>query len=186
MKGVVFVHFLEMVENRFGYDMADEIIEASTLATRGAYTAVGTYDHTELLQLVTCLSRKTRVPVHQLMEAFGKKMFAVLSSGYPEFIKDMDNLFSLLQKVEDIIHVEVKKLYPDAELPSFRHRLIDENTLELIYASPRPFADFAKGLILGCVEHFREDAQIRTMEPLAAAPHQKVRFVIVKEGGRDR
>ena len=51
MKGIVFVQFVEMVEEKFGLATADRIIEQSKLSTNGAYTSVGTYDHTELLQL---------------------------------------------------------------------------------------------------------------------------------------
>lgn len=47
MKGIIFTEFLEMVEDRFSPEIADRIIEASDLPSRGVYTAVGTYDHTD-------------------------------------------------------------------------------------------------------------------------------------------
>ena len=57
MKGIVFREFLEMVEEAFGMDVADQIIEESDLPSGGAYTSVATYDHHEILTLVGKLVR---------------------------------------------------------------------------------------------------------------------------------
>ena len=59
MKGIVFAEFIELVEDKFGFEIADEIIEESNLPSGGSYTSVGTYDHREMLELVTHLSEKT-------------------------------------------------------------------------------------------------------------------------------
>ena len=56
VKGIVFTEFLEMVESRFGLEVADRMIESAALKSRGAYTAVGTYDHEELIWLTSELS----------------------------------------------------------------------------------------------------------------------------------
>lgn len=181
MKGLVFVHFLEIVENEYGFEIADEIIESSNLATKGAYTTVGTYDHKELLQLVRKLSQKTQIPVNNLLETLGNKMFKVLSLRYPGFTENMDDVFTLLQNIENIIHVEVKKLYQDAELPQFQHKFLNKNQLELIYSSPRSFSSLAKGLIQGCIDHYAEPVFIKSMEVLCHEKNQ-VRFIIEKKG----
>lgn len=44
-----------MVENQFSPKLLDEIIVECGLASDGAYTAVGTYDHDELIQMVAPL-----------------------------------------------------------------------------------------------------------------------------------
>src|SRR5438445_13808374 len=119
MKGVVFTEFLEMVEERFSAEIADRIIEAADLPSGGAYTAVGTYDHHELLRIVSELSGVTQLPVAQLVRAFGKHLFARFVCLYPQFFEGAGNAFAFLLKIEDHIHVEVRKLYSDAELPRF-------------------------------------------------------------------
>ena len=43
MKGVVFTEFLEMVEQKFGMEMVNALIENNELSTDGVYSAVGTY-----------------------------------------------------------------------------------------------------------------------------------------------
>ena len=52
MKGIIFTEFLEMVETEYGMDMVDRLIDSSKIASQGAYTSVGTYDHRELIHLV--------------------------------------------------------------------------------------------------------------------------------------
>ncbi len=43
MKGIVFTGFLELVEDKYGLEMVDEIITNSNLESKGIYTSVGTY-----------------------------------------------------------------------------------------------------------------------------------------------
>jgi len=59
MKGIVFTEFLEMVEAKFSPEMTDRIITESKVPSGGAYSAVGTYDHEEIVALVQALSRAT-------------------------------------------------------------------------------------------------------------------------------
>ena len=53
MKGIVFTEFLEMVEQRFSPEIADRLIDESDLPSGGIYTAVGTYEHTEIVTYVS-------------------------------------------------------------------------------------------------------------------------------------
>lgn len=160
MKGMVFTEFLEMVEDKFGFETADIIVEKSDLASGGAYTSVGTYDHAEMVSLVSALSQETNVPVPNLLNAYGKHLFGQFANGYQRFFSNVTNSFDFMGNIEDYIHVEVRKLYPDAELPRFDIDRQDENTLKLNYFSERGLADFAQGLIEGCVAHYNEKVTI--------------------------
>lgn len=178
MKGIVFTSFLELVEEKFGYDMVDRILIASDLPSGGIYTSIGTYEHQEMVQLVTALSKETGVPVSDLLKTYGIHFFPVLSNGYPHFISDAKSAFDLLGSIEHHIHVEVIKLYPDAELPRFEIRQIDAQTLEMIYKSKRKLADLAEGLIRATFEHYHEQAQIEREN--LADDGSVVRFMIRK------
>lgn len=160
MKGIVFTEFLEMVEDKFGFDIADKIVSEAVLPSGGVYTAVGTYDHAEMVSLVVNLSRESQLPVSDLLKAFGEHLFGRFVSGYGHFFQGVMSAFDFMAKIEDYIHVEVRKLYPDAELPSFQIKRPDENTLIMVYSSERGLADFAEGLILGCIAHFQESIEI--------------------------
>ena len=56
MKGIIFTEFLDLVEKKFGLVMVDKIINQSQLDSNGAYTSVGTYEFSEMLQLISNLS----------------------------------------------------------------------------------------------------------------------------------
>ncbi|CAH1215688.1 hypothetical protein PAECIP111891_04288 [Paenibacillus allorhizoplanae] len=156
MKGMVFTSFLEMVENKFSLSIVDQIIEGSDLPSGGSYTSVGTYDHSEMIQLIVQLSQRTSIPVTDLIITFGEYLFTQLIELHPQFLQENSTVFSFLQKVDSYIHVEVRKLYPGAELPAFEYDTSVEGTLIMIYRSSRPFADLAEGLINGCIQHYGE------------------------------
>ncbi len=181
MKGIVFSKFIEFVEERFSPEMADDIIESSDLPSGGAYTSVGTYDHREMLQLVTALSEKSGTPVPDLVRSFGCHLFGILAGAYPQFLEGIDSSLEFLQLIENYIHVEVRKLYPDAELPTFEHCSPSANQLELIYYSKRPLGDLAHGLIEGCAGHFGDTLSIER-EELLVEEGTSIRFLLTPPG----
>ena len=162
MLGIVFTEFTEMVEEKFSVNLLDELITATEarLASRGVYTAVGNYDHAEILELVAELSRLTDVPVPDLVRTYGKHLFGRFYHRYPGFFEDVADSMSFLFRVESHIHREVRKLYDSAELPSFDCEKTSDNTMVMTYRSSRPFAFLALGLIEGCAEHFGECLEI--------------------------
>ena len=181
MKGIVFTEFLEMVESKFSSELADSIIERAELPSGGAYTTVGTYDHSEMIKLVSCLSQETGVSTAELMRAFGLYMFERFHVLFPQYFTGIDSSFHFLERIDDYIHVEVRKLYPEAELPSFDCDTSQAGRLRLTYRSVRPFAALAEGLIRGCIAHFREDADVE-VEDLSNGAGTAARFVITQRG----
>lgn len=156
MKGMIFTNFIEMIDEVFSPEITEQLIDKVQPASGAAYTTVGSYDHTEILNLVVGLSELTGEDVPNLVRAFGHYLFAALGKAHPEYIADVASTFELLQRVHEHIHVEVRKLYPDAELPTIGCE-VDGNQLTVNYQSERPFAGVAEGLIMGCIEHFGED-----------------------------
>lgn len=180
MKGIVFTEFLEMVEEKFGYDMVDEIIAEGDLPSGGSYTSVGTYSHAEMVQLIVGLSQKTNKDVPSLLKAFALYFFDTLEKTYPQFLEAADNAFDFLESIENYIHVEVRKLYPDAELPTFQTNLLADNTLEMIYTSERAMSDFAEGLMERAIGYYGEEASI--VKKNLTEDGKKVQFVVTKNG----
>lgn len=163
MKGMVFTEFLDMVEDKFSADMVDDIIDDANPASGAAYTAVGTYDHQELVDMVAALSKRTEIPVDTLVKVFGEHVFTVFATNYPSFFANVPDALTFLSGIEDIIHAEVIKLYPDAQLPKFDCHY-DGDTLVMDYQSPRHFSDLAEGLIKGCGAHFGTNLDIDRVE----------------------
>lgn len=154
MKGVVFTLFHELVESKFGLDMIDELIDETNPESGGIYTSTGTYDHAELVSMVVALSQRSGIPVPDLIQAFGEFLFGAFVKEYPVFFERITTAEDFLSSVEGFIHVEVRKLYPDAQLPTFDWIDNGDGNFTMVYSSQRPFADLAHGLIKACVEHF--------------------------------
>ena len=162
MKGIVFTEFLEMVDETFGIEMSDNLINECNLPSGGAYTAIGTYDHSEIVALVVKLSEKTQTEIPVLLKSFGKYLFGTFKKSYPAFLEAASNAFDFLESIEKYIHVEVRKLYPDAELPTFNTLRPNDKTLEMMYHSERKMSPFAEGLIEESFVYFQEEATIKT------------------------
>jgi hypothetical protein len=179
MKGMVFTEFLEMVENKFSPEIADRIIEKSDLQSGGIYTAVGTYDHREMIELVSCLSSETGISSAELVHSFGIYLFSRFHTMFPIYFEGVSSSFDFLERVEGYVHIEVRKLYPEAELPSFACDAPEPGCLRLTYRSARPFATLAEGLIRGCVDHYGEAVDIQA-EDLSDGAGTAARFLLTK------
>jgi len=161
MKGMLFTSFLYLVEEQYGLEMVDEVIAEAAPASGGIYTTVGNYDHTELIDMIVVLSKKINVSVVHLTKTFGMYLFAELIAAYPQWIDGLHSSFALLHKVDGFIHGEVKKLYPDASPPTFKCTDYTDNSMEVIYQSPRCMGDVAEGLIQGCAAYYGEKILVR-------------------------
>ncbi len=164
MKGIIFTEFLELVESQFGLDTLDHVL---TLANdEGIYTSVGSYDHKDLVKLIVQLSKLTDIPPEQLQQVFGQSVFRNLLASLPSGVSltHSTNTFQFIRHVEEYIHVEVKKLYPEAKPPSFTFISESENSMTLDYHSARCMSHVCFGLVHGCAEYFNEQVDI-TLEP---------------------
>jgi hypothetical protein len=179
MRGVVFTEFLDMVDSRFGAQRVEEIIDACDLPSGGMYTAIGTYDHKEIVALVQALSSQSKLPAATLFKVYGEHLFSRFVALYPMFFIGKTNAIDFLAGIEDVIHTEVKKLYPDAQLPRFEVLHKSADRLELLYISAHQFEDLAEGLIAGCIKHFEQRLNCtRREEVTAPGTGSRVHFTI--------
>jgi len=176
MKGIVFTEFLEMVEKKFGYEMVDAIIEESKLPSNGIYTSIGTYHHSEIVQLLGNLSDKSKIDAQLLLKSFGEYLFDTFLKTYPQFFTAVDNPFDFLESIDSHIHVEVLKLYPDATLPKFETRHLEDGSLEMTYKSERKMASLAEGLMEKSIIYYKTDHIIN--KELIIADGSVVKFTI--------
>jgi hypothetical protein len=180
VKGIVFREFIDMVESQFSVETADAIIQSSSLSTHGAYTSVGTYPHQEMVDLVSNLSVKTGIAVPDLLQHFGRHLFGRFVEIHPGMTNAFSDVFSLLSALENTIHVDVNKLYRDAELPTFSYEQDNQQKMVFIYRSRRRMADFAQGLIDGCIAHFKENISIQREELPPQGEEALTRFTLVR------
>lgn len=180
MKGIVFTEFLEMVEDQFGLETVDAIIEAADLPSEGIYTSIGTYEFNEMVLLLQELSKRVDLSVDDLLYSFGHYLFVSLAKAHPDVIKSYVSPIGMLYSIEDHIHIHVKKLYPDAELPTFKILEKTDTSISMIYVSSRGLYRLAHGLIEKCFEHF--NASSKVSYEILKEDGSEVKFDIVQDG----
>ena len=159
MKGIILSEFVEYIEQELGESTAQAIIDKSELESDGAYSRVGMYDYQELIRMLTNAAAETQQDASVLLNGFSDHLFAMFKRDYSVFFDGIDNAAQMLMKIDNHIHVEVKKLYPDAELPSFDYSH-EGNTLTLHYSSPRPLASVAQALVGACLKFFGTNEEL--------------------------
>ena len=161
MKGAVFTNFQEMIEENFGMECWEVLLEKCDLPSGGMYTSASTYDDQEILSLVGALSEYSSTPVPDLVEAFGRYLYDGLAQSLPPSMMNYPDLWSLLEAVDSVIHVEVNKLYPDALTPKIIVTEKRANGVSLYYQSPRKMCLLAIGLVHKAAESFGTPVTIK-------------------------
>lgn len=152
MKGIVFTLLADMVEEVYGLEAWDLILSES--GHDGIYISTETYPDSELFDLVGAAHKISGVPVPELIKSFGHYSFPKFKEQNPEFCDPDLGLKAFLLTVDRVIHVEVRKLHPDASLPSFAYEDEKDNELTMYYNSPRKLCMLAEGLIAGAAEYY--------------------------------
>lgn len=160
MKGVFFTEFLELVEDKFGLEMVDTIISQSDLKSNGAYTSIGTYDFSELKQLIDNLQKNTQISIDQILFVYAQYFFTILEQNYSNLLSNYKDPIEMLASIESYIYPEAKKLCEDVQLPSLKVVEKTKDSLILIYKSSKSVGYFALGLLNKTFEHFNSKATI--------------------------
>lgn len=181
MKGIVFNEFFELVDEAFGPNMTETIITGAELPNDGAYTSIGYYDASEMVRLVKCLSAQTGTPVPALLQTFGKHLLGGFQAGHAKYFASCDDVFTFVESIENQIHVDVRKLYPDAELPRLDAEMVDEGRMTLLYRSGRRMADLAEGLLWGAVEHYGNPVDVARTDLPDEDGEQCTQFTLTRQ-----
>jgi hypothetical protein len=159
MKGIVFNLLEEVVRREYGEDVWDQLLDAATLD--GSYTSLGSYPDGHMLQLVAAASAALGVPPGDVVRWFGRKALPLLAERYPQFFQEHTSTRSFLLTLNHIIHPEVRKIYPGADVPVFDFDPSPgEDGLLMGYHSARRLCALAEGFIEGAAAHFGETVEL--------------------------
>lgn len=176
MKGIIFTEFMDLVEEKFGLEVLDKVLTEA--GDEGIYTSVGSYDHRDLVKLIVQLSKESGISPEDLQKVFGQSVFNNLYSTLPKSasLSECKNSFQFVRLVEDYIHVEVKKLYAEANPPKFEFISETESELVFDYRSARCMSHVCLGLVEGCAEHFGESLNIEMDDQSSDNSHVRFRL----------
>lgn len=158
MKGIIFNLVEEIVGKELGEDTWDTLLDDAGLD--GAYTSIGTYPDEELYAIVEAASKRLSLPAEQVILFVATRAAQMFAERFPGFYAPHATTRSLLAALDSIIHPEVKKLYPNAETPSFGLESRADGRLALHYRSRRQLCRFAEGLVMGTAPVFGEQARV--------------------------
>lgn len=159
MKGIIFNLLEGITTSQCGEDVWDDVLDRA--AVEGAYTAIGSYPDGEFMVLLGAVPM-AELDTSERLRWFGRGAMPTLHRRYPVFFADHTSTLPFLLTLNDVIHAEVRKLYPGATVPvfDFADDPADPDVLLLGYRSPRQLCMLAEGFVLGAAEFFGEDVQL--------------------------
>lgn len=183
MKGIVFNLLEEVVTDAHGEQVWDALLDAVGL--RGAYTSLGSYPDDQMQHLVQAASNILGVPPSEVLRWFGKAAMPLLARRYPKFFTAQDSTRPFVLSVNSIIHPEVRKLYPGADVPFFDFANESDGSLLMGYRSPRRLCALAQGFVEGAAAHYHESTLFDHIECMHRGDSKcLVRITFVPDGER--
>jgi len=159
MKGIIFNLLESYISETFGEEKYEQIIGQCQLKTTDPFVAPGTYPDEDLIEIVVNTSKVLNISVPDALKGFGRFAFPNLAEKFPFFVEPYHHPKPFLMSIENIIHVEVRKLFKDAYTPQFIYNDTAPNTLTITYNSKRKLYDFMAGLIDGVGAYFKMPIQ---------------------------
>jgi hypothetical protein len=158
VKGIVFNLLQDVVTAQHGEPTWDQLLDEARL--EGAYTSLGSYQDADLEKLVGAAANLLNLPAAAIVRWFGRSAIPLLAHRYPDFFQPHTSTRSFVLTLNDIIHPEVRKLYPGADVPVFEFNTPAPDSLVIGYKSVRKLCAFAEGLIEGAADYYQELARI--------------------------
>jgi hypothetical protein len=158
MKGIVFNLLGDLVRRDFGDDAWDDLLDAARAS--GAYTSLGSYEDEELHRLVGAASESLGRSPEDVLRWYGRGAMPMLAKAYPHFFEAPGATRPFLMTLNHIIHPEVRKLYPGAQVPEFGFPDAAPGRLRMEYRSARRLCALAEGFILGAADYFGETVAV--------------------------
>lgn len=151
MKGVLFNVVEDVVTEALSADAWDDVVDAAGVS--GSYTSLGTYPDEELVAIVAAVSQTAGLTIDETLRLAGRLGFKHLARRNTQLLAGLDDWQGVVASLDDIIHPEVRKIYPDADVPGFDATPIDDG-YSVTYRSERGLCSLAEGLLLGAAEWF--------------------------------
>lgn len=144
----------QLVARGHGEDTWDALLNAGGLD--GVYTSLGSYPDEDLGKLVSAAADALDVRPTGCsgLDATRCRCLPAL----PPALRAA-HARSFVLTLNEIIHPEVRKLYPGADVPEFDFD-VGEGMLSMGYRSARKLCSFAEGLLTGAADHYRERVTI--------------------------
>ncbi|MDP9100975.1 MAG: heme NO-binding domain-containing protein [Actinomycetota bacterium] len=157
MKGIIFNLTEEVVRDAYGEDAWDAVLDGAGLD--GSWTSLGSYPDEYFSKVVTSAAALLGVDESTVLRTVAQGAMPLLATRYPHFFEHPDASAFVLT-LNDVIHPEVKKLYPGATPPEFDVRRESDSALVMRYQSARKLCALAEGFVQGAATHYGQTVEI--------------------------
>ena len=165
MLGPIFQHFEAFVIDAMGEDVWEEVIMRSELSEPdAAYSSLGMYPDSDLGALLNTSVDLSGLEASVLLERFGIFLLMRFSERFPAYFESTDGVISFLTSVDRHIHVQVRKLYPEAETPSVLVQHAPDGSVTVSYSSERKLCALARGMIKGAIDYYGRSGSIEEVQ----------------------
>ncbi|MFQ5464333.1 MAG: heme NO-binding domain-containing protein [Thermodesulfobacteriota bacterium] len=154
MKGIIFNLLERFIVENLGEEKYEEILSHCTLKTKEPFVGPGSYPDEDLMAIVARAVETMGITLPEALRAFGRFCLPKFAERFPEFMTPYDHPKEFLMTVDSVIHVEVEKLYPDAQTPSLVYEDPAPDRLVIRYESRRKLCHLFEGLIDGVADYY--------------------------------
>ena len=165
MIGTIFQYLDAFGSEALGEDAWESLLHRTDLSQPdAAYSRLGIYPDSDLMALVGAAVEESGLETSEVVEAFGLFLAKRFSEDYARFFEAADGLFAFLESVDRHIHVQVRKLHPEAVTPSVQLTRKDADEAVLVYRSSRKLCALARGMMVGAAEYYETELTIQELQ----------------------
>lgn len=159
MKGIIFNLAEEVVSREHGEAAWDAVLDAAGVS--GSYTSLGSYPDADLLAIVDAAAALLQSDPQAVLRHLAEGAMPLLATRYPHFFTPHADAGSFVLTLNDIIHPEVRKLYPGADVPTFAYREVSRDVITMEYSSVRRLCALAEGFLAGAARHYGQQVSVQ-------------------------
>lgn len=158
MQGIVFQVLEACYVDTFGPEAWEGVVTAA--GAQHNYSYSDSYADAELGRLVGAIQNAQGMTTTQALRWFGEQAIPHFHALAAELFDRYNACWPFLRSLNDIIHPEVRHLYPGVDVPDFEYPDADSDGKVIVYRSARRMCALAEGLLQGTAAHFGESIAI--------------------------
>ena len=159
MHGIVYFLLQQFVESNWDNATWSSMFDSAGL-DRKAYLPTEVYPDAEILALVEAGANVAHVSQEEVLASFGRFLAPNLLAIHGALLQPEWRTLATILNTEEVMHAMVRQSKPGAQPPVLKCVQGDDDTLQVIYTSPRKLCPLAKGIMQGIADHFKESIKI--------------------------
>jgi len=155
LKGIIFNLLEDFIVEGWGAAKFERIFEQCPVQAQVPYVGPGTYPDAHLLAIVDRATAELGIETSVALRGFGRFAFPRLAERFSVFVREFQHPKPFLKTVHGIIHLEVQKVYANAEPPLITFQDPAPDRLVMHYTSRRKLCALFAGLVEGTGDYFK-------------------------------